>query len=188
MEEIEQPFYKTDPFEQANIEIRPSPLHRYGVFAKKDIAPKKVIEECPVILFSSLKRKQTIAFDDLAFLWDDNNCAVALGYGSMYNHSTQPNANFVRNRQNQVLSFIATKRIPAGTEILINYGDDYWTTRNKTPLDVKPQNDSSNASRVIVLLFLLLGLSKIFPLDLHPTTTETKTNHQAAQALTNPLK
>lgn len=159
-----------EEIEQVNIEIRFSPIHRYGVFAKKDITPQKVIEECPVAFFSKLEMK-SIAITDIAFIWDDNNAIIPLGYGSMYNHSAQSNAIYVCDHQNKTLNFIATKHIPAGTEILVNYGDKYWATRNKKPAEI---SNSCSASKVIVLLLLLLGLSKIFPIN--RTTNSVRIN------------
>ena len=186
MEELEPTPCKKNPFEKVDIEIKPSPIHRYGVFAKKDIAPKKVIEECPVILFNKLKTEHLDAITDRAFSWDDNSRCLALGYGCMYNHSQQPNTDYILDRQNQIIRFIASSHIPAGGEILINYGDSYWAAHSKKSLAIKLRNDSSS-SRIIVFLLLLLGLSKVFPHGLHNLPADTKTSHQPAQVLTNPF-
>lgn len=57
-------------------------------------------------------------------------CAIALGAGSLYNHSYTPNADWTCRRRSQTIRFYATRTIKLGEEILINYsgaegpGDD----------------------------------------------------------------
>jgi len=46
--------------------------------------------------------------------------ALALGFGSLYNHSYKPNALF-RLESPDVVEFVAIKRIEQGEEITINY-------------------------------------------------------------------
>jgi SET domain-containing protein len=55
--------------------------------------------------------------------WSDDGSEVAipLGYGSLYNHSDEPNASYHRNRSRNAIDFIATKFIAAGEEITISY-------------------------------------------------------------------
>lgn len=187
MEELEQSSYKKNPFQKSDIEIKPSPIHRYGVFAKKDIAPNNLIEECPMILLNKLETGHLNAITTKTFTWDDNTRALALGYGSMYNHAKQPNAEYIVDHQNQTIKFTASDYIPAGTEILIDYGSNYWAAYNKRSLATKLKNDSS-CSRIIVFLLLLLGLSIIFPSGLHGLSKDVNASPQFTQILTNPLQ
>ena len=46
--------------------------------------------------------------------------AVALGYGSIYNHSFQPNATF-RLESPDAIEFVALRQIEANEEITLNY-------------------------------------------------------------------
>ena len=49
---------------------------------------------------------------------------IALGYGSMYNHSYEPNAKYKRNFSNQTITFVAIKPIKKREEITVNYNGD----------------------------------------------------------------
>ena len=55
--------------------------------------------------------------------------ALALGYGSIYNHSFEPNARYTRVVPD-VLEFHATRTIKTDEEILINYHGD--------PAEIRP--------------------------------------------------
>jgi SET domain-containing protein len=102
----------------------PSGKHRYGMFCTEDIVKESVIELCPVILIPVEKGK---AFDrdhvlyGYYFEWKKRSIAIALGYGSLYNHSPSPNAHFEMDYANQLIIFKAAVDIPAGTEILVDY-------------------------------------------------------------------
>ena len=50
--------------------------------------------------------------------------ALALGYGSLYNHSYTPNARYFTNIENQSIDFYARKDIREGEEIMVNYNGD----------------------------------------------------------------
>lgn len=60
------------------------------------------------------------------------DCAIALGFGSLYNHEVHPNANFILDLENNTIDIVAIQNISAGSEITINYhgepGDegDLW--------------------------------------------------------------
>lgn len=53
------------------------------------------------------------------FGWGDGRTALALGYGSLYNHSYDPNATTLETTDELVIT--ATRDIAQGDEILINY-------------------------------------------------------------------
>lgn len=63
---------------------------------------------------------------DYYFVWgeQDEKAAIALGYGSLYNHSYSPNANYIFDLDAQTIEFFALKKIKAGKEITINYHGD----------------------------------------------------------------
>ncbi len=57
------------------------------------------------------------------FEWTKKTSAIALGYGSIYNHSFTPNARYYDGR-NQTKIFMAIRDIKAGEEITVNYNGD----------------------------------------------------------------
>ena len=53
--------------------------------------------------------------------WGDKGAAIALGYGSLYNHSYCPNAMYVKHYGELLIDYLALHDIPTGAEITINY-------------------------------------------------------------------
>ena len=97
-----------------------------GVYSSIHISKGDVIESAPVIICSSVERKilHDTRLHDYYFLWQDDQCAIALGYGSLYNHSEKPNAEFIFDYEDKSIDFEAIRDIEPGEEILINYQDD----------------------------------------------------------------
>ncbi len=96
-----------------------------GVASIHHIPTESIIESCPVIMLSSADTQviHSTRLHDYYFLWDTDQktSAIALGYGSLYNHSESPNADYVLNDETQEIQFFAIKDIEAGDQILINY-------------------------------------------------------------------
>ena len=57
------------------------------------------------------------------FEWGRGTVAVALGYGSLYNHSYQPNARY-DDESGQAKVFRAIRDIAPGEEIVVNYNGE----------------------------------------------------------------
>ena len=65
----------------------------------------------------------------------DKEAAIALGYGSLYNHSSTPNAQFVNDLKESCIIIECIVKINAGQEILLNYIDD--TVKDKVWFEEK---------------------------------------------------
>lgn len=99
-----------------------------GLFATRDIQKGELIHEAPVIVSPKDEYKylkKTILME-YVFWWgkDLNECALALGYGSLFNHSYTPNAEFILNLKNKTIDFFALTNIKNGEEIRINYNGE----------------------------------------------------------------
>jgi SET domain-containing protein len=96
-----------------------------GIFATRDIKKGEMIHEAPIIISPSNEYKylKKTKIMDYVFWWGDD-CALALGYGSLFNHSYTPNALYEYNKANQTIDFYAHTDIKANDEILINYNGD----------------------------------------------------------------
>jgi SET domain-containing protein len=99
-----------------------------GVFTDADIEVGELIEICPVIVLPAPDRElidQTEIFN-YYFLWDDDHSksALALGYGSLYNHSNRANTIYESYYEEREIHFICHRPIKAGEEITINYNLD----------------------------------------------------------------
>ena len=103
--------------------VAPSPLHGFGVFTDEAFGSGDPIEECPVLVIPSRQRElidRTI-FSGYYYEWGTGEGALALGFGSLYNHSYKPTARYDPAEQGPVLIISAIRRINPGSEITVNY-------------------------------------------------------------------
>ena len=115
-----------------------------GVFAKNPISEGELIESCPVI---EVSLKDPANSDENGLLVDyffyfGDGLALALGFGSVYNHSYEPNATYKKNLEAKTIEFIAIKEIAKGEEITVNY--NFGDPNDKS----KPQNRGVPASDI----------------------------------------
>ena len=111
------------------ITIGESSIHGIGVFATARIEAHELIEACPLVLFHDDVFNILVDFLDIRvslldypYRWKGKVCAFALGYGSLYNHSTDiPNATWMRNYENESLDFYSRCAIEPGQEICTRY-------------------------------------------------------------------
>jgi len=96
-----------------------------GVFTSIDISVDDIIEVCPIIKISKVQLPviHKTVLHDYYFLWGEHmdECAIALGFGSLYNHEVYPNANFILDSENDTIDIVAIRNIGAGEEITLNY-------------------------------------------------------------------
>lgn len=107
------------------ISVRNTKKYGRGIFADRNIKNDEFIEEAPVIIIPKIewKRMRGCVLSNYIFRWGEDK-ALALGYGSLYNHSYTPNARYVTNIENHSIDFYAMKDIHEGEEILVNYNGD----------------------------------------------------------------
>lgn len=135
---------------EENLRIEPSqcyvaPSPRFdglGVFAARDFAELEAVEVCRVLVFT-LKRKERVPEDleRYVFNWrklaklDQPAVAIALGFGSLYNHDDPANLRYEADAEAQTLTFRAARPIGKDEELTINYNalgggptalDDNW--------------------------------------------------------------
>lgn len=120
---------------QNQLVVKRSPIHGYGVFAGKNINNEEIVEEC----YALLNDECYAGFMDYYFCFGEQ-CALLTGFGSIYNHSDQPNAYTVFDEDSGVFTFYACQPIVAGEEIFINYGPDWFTGRGNRGVKKKPRS------------------------------------------------
>ncbi len=96
-----------------------------GVFCLEEISEGSLIEICPVIPIP-LKEMEAIkgtTLYDYYFEWGEeaDQGAIALGFGSIFNHAVNPNAKYLVDYESNELKVFAIGDIPAGVEITFNY-------------------------------------------------------------------
>lgn len=99
-----------------------------GIFSNEDIQSGEVIEFCPVLVLPEIEKKHIdhTKLYDYYFLWGEaqKDLAIALGFGSLYNHAYEPNAVYETYFDEKVLVIRALRDITAHEEITISYNQD----------------------------------------------------------------
>lgn len=96
-----------------------------GVFARIAIKKGELIETCPVIPIpehdvSGLS--EGILLHYFYFFGKKlERMVLALGFGSIYNHTDTPNATYKEREKDQAIDFIALQDIQKSEEITVNY-------------------------------------------------------------------
>jgi uncharacterized protein len=112
--------------------VAPSLLGGRGVFTTESIEENSLIEICPVLVIP----RQDVAvihktiLHDYYFLWGEgeDQAAIALGYGSLYNHETIANATYEMDFDGECIEIYAVRAIQPGEEITINYHGEQGMT------------------------------------------------------------
>lgn len=108
------------------IEVRRIKGKGRGVFARRPIREGEVIEKVPILVVPAEELKRGAEWTSLGnycFLWNRRTVALALGYGSLYNHSYRPNARY-DDLGERTKVFTALRDIEPGEEITVNYNGD----------------------------------------------------------------
>ena len=105
----------------AGLEVKKSPTGAgRGVFALRSFEKGEEIERCPMLVAEPGRGDDLESgADGYVFGWGDGRTALALGFGSLYNHRYEPNATTTEVRDELIIS--ATRKISVGDEIYINY-------------------------------------------------------------------
>lgn len=109
-----------------------------GVFAMKSFKAGDLIEKAPVLKLTPTERKHAEKTEMLRYLYpwrSTRSAAVVWGYGSIYNHSYEPNADWKQNFRDNTMVYKAIKPIKKGEEILVNYNGE---PDDKTPIEWFP--------------------------------------------------
>ena len=99
-----------------------------GVFCKQFIAKDEIFETAPLIVLP--EQDYTIAIASVLcdyffnFNKEEGTLALALGFGSLYNHAVHSNAGYSLDRISKTMQYYALENIQPGTEICINYSGE----------------------------------------------------------------
>jgi uncharacterized protein len=120
-----------------------------GVFAIAKIQQGELIEACPVIQLDTLYPSLPEELQKVVFHWGvlanlPGISALALGYGSIYNHDNPANARYRASSDAQSLEIYAARDIAPDEEITVNYNatagephslkDNWFETTGVRPL------------------------------------------------------
>ena len=119
------------------LEVRSHPKKGRGVFAASRLACGEIIETTPIILIPAAEWPHIEPTVLALYIYnfgptaEEEHAAIALGFGSLYNHSYMPNAKYIKSWEEQVIRFVALRDIEPGEEITINYNG---SPENQTPI------------------------------------------------------
>jgi SET domain-containing protein len=110
-------YYQED---NINIKILTDSVKGRGVYADEDIRQGSLIETCHILLIDHDDINDSL--EGYVYEFSSTKAALALGNGSLYNHSDKANASFSFSKKKKLLFIKATKNIKRGEEITIDYG------------------------------------------------------------------
>ena len=110
-----------------------------AVFTNEALEAGTLLETAPVIVMTGEERKliDQTRLHDYIFVWGDANdqCAMALGWISMYNHSYSSNAEYYMDFETEQMFVKTVRPIAEAEEITINYNGT-WNDETKVWFDV----------------------------------------------------
>ncbi len=112
----------------------------HGVFTTGFIPADTTLEECHHLRI----RKEDCSgiIDDYVYALDpehndsgdeSEHYSLPLGWGSIFNHADEHNTEYWHDTERDLIVFHTIKNVPAGEQLYINYGADWWETRELTP-------------------------------------------------------
>ncbi len=113
------------------IEIR-NGVHGRGVFATIAFAKGDTVEITPTLDLPEDDVAGQLGDYVFGSAEDESRVILLLGYGMLYNHSADPNVEYVQHGPREI-AFVALRDIAAGEELRIDYGEEWWETRGLMP-------------------------------------------------------
>lgn len=108
----------------------------HGVFTTEPISADTTIEECHHL---RIKHEDcTGIIDDYVFGLEDQEAgttcySLPLGWGCIFNHSYKHNTAYWHDLDRDLIVFYTIKDVPSGTQLFVNYGKEWWETRELKP-------------------------------------------------------
>ncbi|KAF9155544.1 hypothetical protein BG015_009520 [Linnemannia schmuckeri] len=133
-------------FNQTTMQIQDCGAKGRGVVTTVVVPAHTVIDISPILLFPSEEYSthgQYTQLDHYTYRWK-GGMALALGLGSMFNHSSTPNVGFQRDIDNGLIRYSTLREIQVGEELCISYGPNLWFPDMEDP---QGQNNSGGATK-----------------------------------------
>jgi hypothetical protein len=124
-------------FRHPDIVISPCD-YGHGIFTTTAIPADTTLEECPYLRIKS--DECTASLDDYVFnleTAEENGetdiYSLVLGWGSLFNHSYNHNTEYWHDTDRGLIVFHTIRFVSAGKQLFVNYGKEWWESRDLTP-------------------------------------------------------
>lgn len=116
----------------------------HGVFATRYIPADTTLEECHHLRIRQEDCSGIV--DDYVYSLESNHnnsnedtefYTLPLGCGSIFNHADEHNTEYWHDTERDLIIFYTIKDVSAGEQLFINYGTDWWQTRERTPVNIR---------------------------------------------------
>ena len=142
---------KKNLFLSPHLQVQASEIEGRGVFSSQDITKGQLIEEAHMILLKNPKWEDcdeelsrfVLPWIELRSDWEEfceqhggileqhaTRPVAVLGFGMIYNHSDDHNIDYYVDKRQYSCSYKSNRNIPAGVELTINYGENYFRNPN----------------------------------------------------------
>jgi hypothetical protein len=106
--------------------------HGRGVYATRAFAKGDPVESCPTLELPSDSVSGRLGDYVFGSGEDENEVILLLGFGMLYNHSYEANLEYIQEGP-RLITFVTLRDVEAGEELTIDYGEEWWSTRNLEP-------------------------------------------------------
>lgn len=134
------PLFIESESNKEHLYVDKSSIHEYGIFSKKLIHKSDIIEICYTIELefrdkyhkdrTILDYAYVIHHEDDETIKHGHRLFLITGYGMLYNHDSQHNAEWKWMTNHRQAILIASQDIHPMNEITISYGSGYWDRKN----------------------------------------------------------
>ena len=124
--------YKSTVIEYDKFIVKESliPNSGRGVFSNKDFKKGEIVEICPLISDKKENINKSIIKDYTFKNKFKDEEVIVFGLCSLYNHSDNNNIYHDQDGKGNMV-YKAVRDIKKGEELYVNYGSNYWNSRNK---------------------------------------------------------
>ena len=148
----------------SRLQVLSTPDKGRGVFARESIPADTLIEISPVLIVANEEYKENALnktiFESYLFTWSRaGEYALALGLGSLFNHSsTSPNVSYTLDKVNHCIRYTTSRRIKENEELCIFYGHGVtFGEKGELLVDKAAPSDSEDTEGVETFLNALGG-------------------------------
>ena len=110
----------------------------HGIFTTRALPPDTTLEECPYLRINADECAGSL--DDYVFNLEPSEedgdrevYSLVLGWGSLFNHSYAHNTEYWHDTDRDLIIFHTVKKVAAGKQLFVNYGKDWWESRDLVP-------------------------------------------------------